>query len=139
MSEFDTNPEAALRAEQSALETNLTNLNEQLASMQEGKKRDNRTQEESDRITALATFTKRELFRVLTELHDIVEIAHRLDAEIYSQKQAMEDEEMPVYAEIVFEDTFGTEVDDPKVHEDIHKILHGLAKEHEIATFFDEE
>ncbi len=138
MSENILSPESP-RGEQLALETNITNLNEQLAAMQDGMKAEKRTQNESDRILALAKYTRRQLFANLVAQGDIDEISNRLGAEIYSQKQGLAEEEdaegFPLYVEVVFEDTFGLESDDNKVHEDVRKILHNLAQEYEIDSF----
>ncbi len=142
MSEFQQNPEG-LRSEQIALENNLFGLNQQFSAMKDGNKAENRTQEESDRIIALATYTKRQLFGNLVGQGDIEEISNRLAAEIYSQKQGLAEEDdaegFPLYVEVVFEDTFGLGSDDDKVHEDIRKVLHNLAKEYGIDSFEDED
>ena len=140
MSEFETNPEAALRSKQLELETNVSNLNEKFEALQNGDLQDKRTKMEAEATFALATFTKRELYQVLIKLHDFKEIANRLEAEIYIQKEGYGNEASEyLFVEPVFKDVFGEDLDNPEIHPDVKKIAMNVKNEQGIGSFDEDD
>jgi|GEM_PF-1964704 len=143
MSEFETNPEAAIRAELSEHKTNLANIKEQFAGIQDGDMKSKLTLNESERLMALAKFTKREIFRLLLELNDIDAISSLLEAGIASAVELEQEEGIPAYLEPIVEETLGFDVStqeamdavDPKVF----RIFQEAVNRYNLMTFESEE
>lgn len=133
MSEFERTPES-MRAELAELDSKLLKLNQELAELPDGDYAETGSTEKADEIMAQATEVKRNTYNLLLALNDTETIKQRLQATTAEAFGLYGDEGMPVYAEIVLEDTFGIsaeEASDPRTKE----IVETLIEERGLMTF----
>lgn len=137
MSEFETNPEQAMRAELTEIESKLAEVEQSFSELPDGNWEETGSTEEAEQLIARATSLKKNMYKLLVSLGDTEKIQRRLTEKTEETVELYEEEGMPIYVETILEDTFaistGEELD-PRVQEVVAK----LTEEYGLQTF-DEE
>lgn len=137
MSEFERTPES-MKAELGEIDTKLAELNQRLSELPEGDYEETGSLEEFNEITTQATKAKKELYSLLVALQDKGEIERRLGETTQEALELYGDEGMPVYKEIILEDTFAISTGD-EVSPIVKTTIDELTETYGLMSFEDEE